>query len=134
MTARDDSGKRRAIDLTPMRMSSFLSWADQHRCSPTGRQTHLMRVDRVVHDTPRHPARIHWQRHGPVHAPRDRRPAEQRAPVERQPEHDLRKVRDALHERVDDDEGEAGRAQEDRVPVELREDSEAHGELAAQED
>lgn len=63
MTVRELSGNRSAIDLTPARTSSFLSY---HRISmsSTGPSfsegTHLMSIDEVIHDPPGDTAKVHW--------------------------------------------------------------------------
>ena len=70
MRVRDEVGKRRAVDLTPTRMSSFLSCASfQCIASPWKEATriYLMGVDGVVHDAPRHSAEVHRRGDRPVH-------------------------------------------------------------------
>ena len=70
----------------------------------------LMRVDRVVADHPGDRAGVEHERR-PIEPAEHRRPAHQRAPGEREAEHDLRPIGDPLHERIDRDDGERGDAE-----------------------
>ena len=92
----------------------------------------LMGVDRVIADHPGDRAGVKQEGrriepaelHGKAH---------QRAPRERQAEHDLRPVGDALHEGIGGDDAERGDAGENREAIELHEDDEPDQRLQHEE-
>ena len=77
----------------------------------------LVGVDGVVADHPGDRAGIEQKRRH-IEPAESAGPAHQRAPGKRQPEHDLRPIGDALHERIDHDDGERGDAERDGEAVE----------------
>ena len=93
----------------------------------------LMGIDRVIGQRPRDAAEI--EKHsGPGDPLMDGTPADKGAPVEGEPEKDLRPVGETLHEGIDGDDSERGRADDDGRPIELQKDREAGQALQDEED
>ena len=82
----------------------------------------LMRVDRVVADSPEHPAEIEQQRR-PAERAGDRGPADQRPPIEIEAEKELRPIGHPLHQRISADQSENGDPEHYADPVQ----AEQHG-------
>src|SRR5216683_2230484 len=93
----------------------------------------LMGVDRVVAERPADAAGIEQQRRL-GQGTGCRRPAEQRAPVEIEPQEELRPIGNALHEGIGRDQQQHEKAERDRQPVEAEQHGGADGELQREED
>ena len=89
-----------------------------------------MRIDGVVADHPGDRAGVE-QEGRRIEPAEHRRPSHQRAPRERQAEHDLRPIGHPLHERIDRDHGERGQPDQDGEAVELQQDREPDQRPAA---
>ena len=92
-----------------------------------------MRIDGIIHDRPADSRCVERQGGLPDHGALSGRPGHEDAPVEDEPEHQLRPVGDALHQRVQQHQGQRGDAQQDGGPVELQQQQGARRELRREE-
>jgi hypothetical protein len=115
------SPNKRAVDLTPTTLSSFLSYAHEKDNTKTNsifnkinpktprnsrkqknktNGTYLMGVDGVIIQGPQDPRSVEREGDSQVQIPCDRRPSKQCTPVERHSKDKLRPVGYPLHQRV----------------------------------
>ncbi len=100
----------RAVDLTPARTSSFLSWCDEERVRLTKRDSvkaspHLKGVDGIVKESPLNARDVQWQNNAPFTCPGKGRIAQESPPVECESKKGLGPVGDPFHERIGNHEG-----------------------------
>src|SRR5262245_50598058 len=90
-----------------------------------------MGVDRVIGERPGDAAEI--EKEGwPGEAVMNGAPADECSPIEGQPQENLRPVGEALHERIDGDDGQRCRADREGRYIELKQDEETQQALQAE--